>query len=159
MKPVAPVSRTLTHYLQGLSNAPHFREQYYSRSRANVLRGMHFQLPPYDHDKLVYCVAGRALDVILDLRRDSETYGQVVSLQLDELKGNGAYVPRGCAHGFLSLEDDTILFYNLTAEYSPAHDTGILWNTFGFDWPASDPVLSERDSGFPKFGAFDSPWR
>lgn len=135
-----------------------FREQYYSLSHRNVLRGMHFQAPPHDHEKLVICVAGRALDVVLDLRKGSPSFGRTVSVPLDGDTPKGVYVAQGCAHGFLSLSEGCLMLYNVTTEYAPDHDLGILWNTIYFEWPVKGPVISRRDQSFPSFSEFRSPF-
>ncbi|MFN3557888.1 MAG: dTDP-4-dehydrorhamnose 3,5-epimerase family protein [Brevundimonas sp.] len=134
-----------------------FREIYCSMSAAGVLRGMHFQSPPHDHAKLVSCLDGRVLDVVLDLRPDSPTYGQSAGFELSREAGLSIYVPRGLAHGFLALERSTML-YNVTSVHAPSHDHGVLWNSFGFDWPVETPVLSERDQRHPALEAFASPF-
>jgi dTDP-4-dehydrorhamnose 3,5-epimerase len=126
-----------------------FRESYYSTSHKDVIRGMHFQLPPHDHDKLVYVVQGEILDVVVDLRKDSPSYLQHVALRLEE-GGNSIYVPRGCAHGFLTLSDTATVVYNVTSEYEPTADSGIKWDSIGFEWPILSPIISERDEQFPK---------
>ena len=131
-----------------------FAEEYYSVSRKNVLRGMHFQLPPRDLAKLVYCIRGRALDVITDLRKGSPDFGKTASLELSPKKANMVYVPRGFAHGFYALEDDSLMLYKTTAVYSPEHDSGILWNSLDFKWPCDNPLISERDRGFPSLEEF-----
>lgn len=133
------------------------RESYYSISRKDVIRGMHFQLPPHDHHKMVYCLKGRVLDVILDLRKSSSTYLQLASLELEEKKSS-VFIPKGCAHGFLSLEDESIMVYNVSTVYAQEADSGIAWNSFGFNWPVQDPVLSKRDQEFIQLKAFESPF-
>jgi len=135
-----------------------FREQYYSTSGIHVLRGMHFQAPPFDHEKLVYCQSGIALDVILDLRKGSPTYGKATSVSLEAESADGVYVPRGCAHGFLSLSNGTTLLYNVTVEYDKEHDSGILWSSIPFAWPVQNPTTSTRDSAFPLLEGYDSPF-
>jgi len=143
-------------------HAPMFAQyglQYYSVSHCNVLRGMHFQTPPHDHEKLVYCLAGRALDVILDLRNGSPWFGRAVSVVLDASDPAGIYVARGCAHGFLSLVSDTILLYHVTAEYLQESDHGVRWDTIPLNWPVKSPTTSDRDRSFPKLGEFVSPFQ
>jgi dTDP-4-dehydrorhamnose 3,5-epimerase len=137
--------------------ACHFTESYYSVSHQNVIRGMHFQLPPYQHEKMVYVTAGKILDVILDIRTASPTYGKYISL---ELKGGGdsVFIPKGCAHGFMALTPDATVVYNVTSLYNAEADTGILYNSFGFSWPVSTPVLSARDRNFVAFNNFKSPF-
>lgn len=132
-------------------------EEYFSVSSRNVLRGMHFQIPPYDHSKLVCCIRGQAIDVLLDLRLGSPTFGRNSKLNLSRY--SGVYIAPGVAHGFLSLEDDTVLLYRVSKAYNAEHDAGILWNSFGVSWPIDNPLVSERDSRFPRFGEFKSPFQ
>jgi dTDP-4-dehydrorhamnose 3,5-epimerase len=136
----------------------HIREEFFSVSNAGVLRGMHFQLPPHDHQKLVYCVRGSVLDVILDLRRGSSTYGKSVGVELSSANRHVIYIPVGFAHGFLSLEDDSCLIYKTDSVHAPSHDAGILWSSFGFAWPEQSPLLSPRDLNFPPLAQFTSPF-
>lgn len=133
-------------------------EEFYSVSHRGVLRGMHFQLPPHDHAKLVYCVRGRVLDVLLDLRRASPDYGRAVSAELSEENCRIFYIPPGIAHGFLALEDHSLMVYKTTSVHAPTHDAGIRWDGFGFDWGAGEKIISERDRGFPALRDFVSPF-
>ena len=134
-----------------------FRESYYSRSYKNVIRGMHFQTPPHDHEKLVYVTEGVIIDVVLDLRRNSNTFGRSISVKLTEF-GRSVFIPKGCAHGFLTLSDTAIVVYMVSSVYNQSSDSGILWNSFGFDWGLTSPVLSERDKSFQAFTHFESPF-
>jgi dTDP-4-dehydrorhamnose 3,5-epimerase len=127
--------------------ATKFRESYYSVSQRGVLRGMHFQLPPYEHDKLVYVTEGEILDVIVDLRRASPTFGQHIAVTLPAYT-QSIYIPKGCAHGFLTLSDSATVVYNVTSEYEPNADAGVHWDSFGFEWPISQPIISDRDAAF-----------
>lgn len=138
--------------------APVFREQFHSLSARGVVRGMHFQRPPRHHDKLVCCLRGRALDVLLDLRRSSPTFGRHAAVRLSAEEGHALYVPAGLAHGFRAEEDDTLMLYQTTSEHSPEHDDGVRWDGFGFDWGAERSVVSERDGRFPALAGFDSPF-
>jgi dTDP-4-dehydrorhamnose 3,5-epimerase len=135
-----------------------FKEEFYSQSKRGVIRGMHFQVPPSDHVKLVYCVHGEALDVVLDLRRGSPTYGQADATLLSAERGNYLYIPKGIAHGFCSVSAIATLVYKVSTVHDPRSDTGILWNSFGFDWPVSEPIISARDSNFKSLSEFDSPF-
>ena len=126
-----------------------FKESYYSVSSKNVIRGMHFQIPPFEHTKLVYVNQGTILDVVLDIRKESATYGKYFSIQLDYKTPTLVYIPVGCAHGFLSLEDNTMVTYMQTSVYHPASDKGIHYNSFGMDWNVESPILSDRDLLFP----------
>lgn len=132
-----------------------WREEYYSVSRKGVLRGMHFQLPPHDHCKLVYCSAGTVLDAVIDLRRDSPGYGQHFQTELNSEKANMLYIPKGLAHGFYTLSDSATMMYKVSSVYAPSHDSGVLWSSVGVVWPDSNPVVSARDGAFPEFSSFD----
>ena len=135
-----------------------FREEYYSVSSHNVLRGLHFQTPPSACGKLVYCLEGSVWDVALDLRRSSPTYGQSFFLELDSNIGNMLYIPEGFAHGFYTLSRQAVMVYKVTQVYDRDHDEGILWNSAGIPWPCENPQLSERDRSFPRFSGFDAPF-
>jgi len=133
-------------------------ETYYSVSHNNVIRGMHFQTPPHDHVKMVYVPYGRILDVVLDIRKESPTYNKYLSIEISDDNGYLLIVPKGFAHGFKSLCDDTIVTYMQTSCYAPKNDTGIRYNSFGFDWECKNPKLSERDQNFQLLSDFDSPF-
>ena len=133
-------------------------EEFYSVSRVNVLRGMHFQLPPHDHEKFVYCAAGRLLDVVIDLRRSTGSYGRIWAWELSAENGLIVYIPKGFAHGFLSLADGTVTVYKTSIVHAPSHDVGIRWDSFGFAWPTHAPILSERDRIHPALADFSSPF-
>lgn len=132
------------------------REDYYSVSKQNVLRGLHFQLPPMATKKLVTCIEGSIFDVVVDLRIDSPTYHQYFFLELSADKGNQLYIPEGLAHGFLTLSSEALVLYMCSNEYSQEHDTGIRWNSAGIPWPVKDPVISERDQTFTTLEHFQS---
>ena len=135
-----------------------FKEQYYSVSDKNVLRGMHFQLPPAAHAKLVYCTEGAVVDVVLDIRKGSSTFGNYETFNLSKENAVMVYIEEGFAHGFYSLENNTTMVYNVTSVYDPVSDSGIRWNSFGFKWPTKNSMLSERDSQFGEFCDFISPF-
>lgn len=135
-----------------------FKEFYYSVSHKNVIRGMHFQLPPFEHIKLVYVSRGKIKDVVVDIRKSSETYGKCFSIELDACKGQHLYIPKGFAHGFLSLEDNTIVNYAQTSGYSKEHDYGIAYNSIGFNWNINQPIISGRDLAFEPLENFKSPF-
>jgi dTDP-4-dehydrorhamnose 3,5-epimerase len=136
-----------------------FAEEYYSSSLPGVLRGLHFQTPPHHHAKLVYCVAGRVMDVAVDLRVGSPTYGRHAVVELSMERGNAIYLPSGFAHGFYVPQGEATLVYNVTTGYAPESDAGIRWDSAGIEWPDATPVVSERDAGFPSLAEFDSPFR
>jgi len=133
-----------------------FKESYYSESVKGAVRGMHFQLPPHDHAKLVFVIQGSVLDVILDLRKKSPTYKQFRTYQLDDVQKAMLYLPRGLAHGFCALSDKAILNYMTTSVYNKEHDTGIRYDSFGCKWPTANPIVSDRDLGFIKLEDFES---
>lgn len=135
-----------------------FKESFYSISNKNVIRGMHFHLPPNAHAKLVYVTSGSIIDVVLDLRKDSPTYGQYASMELSKKNHKMMYIPVGCAHGFLSLEDTSCTVYLQTTTYSKECDAGIKLDSFGMDWPVKNPVISVRDQGFMQLRDFSSPF-
>jgi len=118
-----------------------------------TLRGMHYQRPPHEEAKLIRCLRGRAFDVAVDVRPDSPTYRRSFGVELHAGGVDSVFVPAGCAHGFLTLEPDTELLYQIGTPYSPHHSAGIRWNdpAFTIDWPAPPVVMSERDSGYPDF--------
>ena len=136
----------------GLST--NFKEEYYTFSKKKVLRGLHFQIPPHDHVKLVYVPSGSIMDAIVDLRVGSPTFGKYVILNIDAQKGNMLYLVEGIAHGFYVRSERAIVSYKVSTVYSSEHDTGILWNTAGIPWPDQDPLLSERDKTFPSLETF-----
>lgn len=138
--------------------ASSFLESYYSTSGKGVVRGMHFQIPPHDHSKLVYAVAGEVMDVLLDLRKDSTTYERFVTVTLSQERRNTVYIPSGVAHGFIVKSDRATLVYMTTTEYHADSDTGVLWSSFGLDWGIENPELSDRDKGFIPLNEFDSPF-
>jgi len=135
------------------------QEEFFSVSKKNVLRGMHFQVPPHDHNKLVYCSAGLVLDVLLDLRM-GPNYGKALSVELSAENPCAVFIPKGVAHGFLSLSDDSMMVYKTDTVHDPASDRGILWNSFGFIWPTTevDAIISDRDKSHSEFAVFSSPF-
>ncbi len=132
-------------------------EVFYSVSTAGVLRGMHFQTPPHQYTKLVFCLSGKILDVVLDLR-PGPGYGQWLSFDLKEGTHRGLWIPAGCAHGFLSLTGDATVLYAVSAAHHPKHDAGVRWDSFGFQWPVERPVVSARDRALPCFQDFRTPF-
>jgi dTDP-4-dehydrorhamnose 3,5-epimerase len=122
-----------------------------SVSRRNVIRGLHFQEPPFEQGKLVRVVTGSVMDVVVDIRKGSPHYGHYLKVQLNALNMNVLWIPPGFAHGFVSLEDDTMLLYKCTKEYNRESESGILWNDpdLAIDWGIEDPVISEKDKALP----------
>lgn len=134
------------------------KESYFSVSHKNVIRGMHFQLPPHQHAKIVYCPQGAILDVIVDLRKNSPTYGSSHSEILSSENHHALYIPEGFAHGFKSLTEGAITAYLVSSEYHKDSDTGLRWDSIGFDWELDAPIVSARDAALMRMEAFDSPF-
>ena len=135
------------------------REIFYSTSNKDVIRGMHFQLPPHAQAKIVHLIKGKIMDVILDLRTDSPTYGKHVSIELEEGDGKVVYIPKGLAHGFASLVDGSTVIYLFDSPYSSGFESGVRYDSFGYKWKIGRPILSRRDLLFPEFYKFRSPFR
>ncbi len=124
----------------------------YSKSRG-TLRGLHYQLPPHAETKMVRCLQGSIFDVVVDIRPESPTFTQWFGMTLSSENRKMMYVPEGCAHGFLTLEEDSEILYLVSAAYSPNAERGIRWNdpAFSIEWPLQPVVISERDSIHPEF--------
>ncbi len=143
--------------------AGHFVQDNHAWSaEAGVLRGLHFQAPPRAQAKLVRCTRGAILDVAVDIRKSSPTYGQHVSAQLSAENGAQLYVPEGFAHGYLTLTDDCVVVYKMTDYYAPETEGGLAWNDPGLaiDWPLRNgsPSLSVKDAKLPGLAGFESPF-
>jgi dTDP-4-dehydrorhamnose 3,5-epimerase len=128
-----------------------FQESFFSISKKNVFRGMHFQLPPDDHVKLVSVIKGRIIDIALDLRSNSTHFGKFFTVELSESNRKGLYLGRGFAHGFLSLENDTIVEYHTSTVQNKDSEAGVRWDSFGFTLPTNQPIISNRDESFSPF--------
>jgi dTDP-4-dehydrorhamnose 3,5-epimerase len=125
----------------------------YNRS-AGTLRGMHYQVAPFEEAKLVRCIRGAIFDVIIDLRRGSATFTHHVAVVLSAANGTALYVPPGCAHGFQTLEDHSEIVYQISEFYEPAYARGVRWNdpAFNIAWPAATHrIMNDRDAGYPDF--------
>lgn len=136
-----------------------YAEEFHSVSRRGVIRGLHFQLPPHHHHKLVYCVHGHVQDVLVDLRVGSPMYGRGIELRIDADAASMVFMPAGVAHGFCALSDDAVMVYKVGTAHVPSHDAGILWNSVEVPWAVSEPLLSERDRRHPTLVEFQSPFR
>ncbi len=124
----------------------------YNRRRG-TLRGMHYQAPPHAEAKLVRCTRGAIYDVALDLRGDSPTFGRWLGVELTARNYRMLYVPEGCAHGYLTLEDDTEVAYFVSTAYTPSHERGVRYDdpAFGIRWPFAPVVISDKDRAWPNF--------
>ena len=121
--------------------------------KKGTIRGMHYQVPPYEEIKLVRCTQGVICDVIIDLRPRSNTFKQHLSVILTQENHKMLYIPEGFAHGFQTLEDNTEIFYQMSEFYAPDHARGVRWNdpAFGIQWPVENPILSAKDQQCPDF--------
>ena len=144
--------------LKGINE--NFVQDNQSLSQTGVLRGMHFQSPPFAQGKLVRVIKGAVLDVALDIRKNSPTYGKHVDIVLDERNKTMLWIPAGFAHGFLTLETDTIFSYKCTNMYNKASEDCILWNDpyLNINWGVENPSLSEKDTQGKLFKDFISPF-
>jgi len=131
-----------------------------SKSQKGVLRGLHFQKPPYEQGKLVQVLKGEVLDVAVDLRRESLTYGQHFTIKLNEENKTQLYIPAGFAHGFATLKDETVFAYKCTNYYHKESEGSIYWNdkTLGIDWLIENPIVSDKDQIKNSFDNFISPF-
>ena len=133
-------------------------EEFFTTSHRDVIRGLHFQIPPFAHNKIVSCTQGAITDVLLDLRVSSQTYGHYCAVTLTSDRYQSLYIPIGVAHGFISRSDSSIVSYKVDKKYSPEHDAGIAWDSFFFNWGVAQPIISERDRKFPPLIEFESPF-
>lgn len=136
----------------------HVREIFWNRSRRGVIRGMHLQLPPFQGAKVIWITAGRIRDVVVDLRSNSPTYGKHVVFEMDNTTGL-LFIPVGCANGFEVLSEEAVVNYAQECDYAPESDSGVRWNSFGCEWTAQVPIISQRDMSLPMFNEFESPFR
>lgn len=132
-----------------------------SFSAKHTLRGLHFQIPPYEQGKLVRVVRGAVIDVAVDLRKGSPTFGRYHKELLDANSKRQMWIPPGFAHGFLTLEDETVFAYKCTGLYHRESEQSLRWNDpeLAIDWGIEDPLLSEKDADAPLMSQFDSPFR
>jgi len=121
--------------------------------KRHTLRGLHYQDAPFAEPKFVRAVKGRAYDVVVDLRRESPTHRHWLAVELDSAAMNGVFIPEGCAHGFLTLEDDTDILYQMGRAFVEGRARGVRWNdpAFAISWPAAPTVIAPRDAGYPDY--------
>ena len=131
-----------------------------SLSSKNVLRGLHFQHPPFAQAKLVSVIKGEVLDVVVDIRKESNTYGEYIIENLNEENHHHLFIPEGMAHGFLTLKDNTIFSYKCSNYYDKGSEDGIIWNdgSLKIDWKIKNPLVSEKDQLAQNFTSFVSPF-
>ncbi len=132
-------------------------QENHSRSeQKGIIRGLHFQLPPFTETKLVRCINGAVLDVFVDLRKDSKTFGQWDSIELSADNKKMIFIPRGFAHGFCTLSEESEILYKVDNVYSPESECGLIWDDKDLNivWPAKNPILSEKDKMNMTLSAF-----
>lgn len=139
------------------------KEVFATLSTRNVLRGLHFQAPPKDQSKFVAVISGSVHEVVVDIRRGSPTYGQSTSMVLAAASNSdglptGIFVPSGFAHGYIVLSDEATVLYIADHDFSGDLDGGIAWDSVGANWPAIDPILSDKDLTLPRLDDFESPF-
>jgi dTDP-4-dehydrorhamnose 3,5-epimerase len=147
-------------YQEIIGDHYNFVQDNVSKSAQGVLRGLHFQLPPFDQGKLVSVIQGLAIDVAVDIRKSSPTYGKHIKVILDSKTKNQLWIPPGFAHGFAALENDTIFCYKCTNFYAPEYEKSILWDDLelNIDWSIKNPKVSEKDQMAMSFKSFESPF-
>lgn len=137
-----------------------FEQDNQSCSNKDVIRGLHFQMPPFEQGKLIRVISGSILDIVVDLRKDQPTYGKHYKLELNATTNTMLFIPPGFAHGFRSLEDNTIFSYKCTKVYNQPSERTIRWNDpqLNIDWETNTPLLSEKDMEAPLFKNLVSPF-
>lgn len=138
-------------YQEAIGFSEHFVQDNLSFSKKGVLRGLHYQAPPFGQGKLVSVLSGKVLDVAVDIRFGSPTFGKYVSVELSEENHRQFFVPVGFVHGFVTLSESALFAYKCTNVYSQEHDRGIIWNDpeIGIDWGVDKPIISEKDRSLP----------
>lgn len=132
------------------------KEVYYSVSSYGAVRGLHFQIPPSDHHKLIFCLKGKIFDACVDLRKSAATYGRHRTSEIGQGDNRGMLVPKGFAHGFQALEEGTIVVSMASGVYAPEHERGVAWDSCGIDWPCKEPIVSDKDRRQPPLAGFVS---
>lgn len=134
------------------------KEEYFTFSSKNVFRGLHFQHPPKAIDKIVFCLHGKVNDYVVDLRKNSPTFGKHICFELDDKKPKAVFVPAGLAHGFHVLSDSALMQYKVSGVFDKDCDAGISYETFNFAKEIINPILSDRDKKFMTFDEFETPF-
>lgn len=146
--------------MKGMGISARFVQDNQSLSQKGTIRGLHFQSPPFEQGKLVRVVQGAVLDVVVDIRKNSATYGKQISVELSAQNQLMFWIPPGFAHGFETLLDDTLFLYKCTNTYNKASEGGLLWNDpeLAIDWRTSSPIVSDKDQVLSVFNKFISPF-
>jgi len=126
------------------------KDYFITLSSRNVIRGMHWQSSPCETNRIITLLSGRIFDVTIDMRRNSENFGQSQIWTLDSENWGYLFVPKGFAHGYQVISDTALISYLTDGEYCPEHDNGVLWDSIEIDWPLSNPTISDRDNSFPE---------
>ncbi len=137
-------------------------QENHSRSEhKGLIRGLHFQFPPHSETKLVRCIRGAVFDVFVDLRKASATFGQWESIELSEVNKKMIFIPRGFAHGFCTLTEESEVLYKVDNAYNREYEGGLIWNDeeVGIDWPERNPILSEKDVNNMTFSSFKETYQ
>jgi len=140
-----------TNYFSGTELNLDIKETWFTNSNKDVIRGMHLQVGEMACEKIVSLIQGEVVDVILDIRKESKTYGEFLEIVLTEDNPKMIYIPKGCAHGYKVIKDNSMVMYMATKVHSSDHDLGIHFNSFGYDWNIENPIISERDKLLPDF--------
>ena len=136
-----------------------FGEAFITTNFKHVIRGFHFQKPPYCQARLLYCITGSFFNVLIDIRKNSPTYGQYDTFEISSVKNSALYVPEGIANAYCTLEEPTVIEYHLTKKYMPEYEMGLRYNCIQeILWPAANPIISEKDLRLPLFNDFESPF-
>lgn len=130
-----------------------FKETWFTKSHKDVIRAMHLQIGEFACEKLVTVIQGGVIDVILDIRKESGSFGQTFEIELNENNSKAIYIPKGCAHGYKVLVENTLTMYMATEVNVPKDDVGIRWNSFGYKWNLDNPILSLKDQELPFFSS------
>ncbi len=141
-------------------NTEFIQDNHSKSTEKYTLRGLHFQRPPYAQTKLTRVIRGAVIDVVVDIRKGSPSYGQWQSFELSEKNQLLLYIPRGFAHGFCTIKENTEFIYKVDNYYAPEYDSGIIWNDsdLNIDWPTNNPLLSEKDRMLPSYKSINSPF-
>jgi dTDP-4-dehydrorhamnose 3,5-epimerase len=126
------------------------REIYYSRSKRGAIRGLHYQIPPFAMDKIIFCLKGAVYEACVDLRPSSPTLGKSFAVELNEDNGKGIFIPKGFAAGLQALSDDATIISGASEIYAPEHERGIAWDSCGIAWRADTPIVSPKDRAQPR---------